>query len=84
MAGDFCSRDQKNTSCGLEDQELEVGPRVKTIKHYFLDTIMAVDFDLPHKKAMTQFEGRAPQLGVRLHSMFLCLDLGLGPNAFTH
>ena len=88
MAGDLWSRDQENTPCGLEDQELEVGPRMKTIKNYFLDTKMAVDFDLPHKKAMIQFEGRSPQLGVRLHSMFLCLGLGLGlglgPNAFIH
>ena len=67
---------------------IEVRPRVKTIKKYFVDTIMAVDFDLLHKKAMTQFEGRSLQLGVRLHSMFLCLGLGLGPglgsNTFIH
>ena len=84
MAGDLWSRDQENTPCSLEDQELEVGPRVKTIKNYFLDSIIAENFDQSHKKAMTQFEGRSPQLGVRLHSMFLCLGLGFGPNAFTH
>ena len=43
---------------------------------------MTVDFDQSHKKAMTQFEGRSPQLGVRLRCMFL--GPGLGPNDYTH